>query len=324
MHRLGLLLCFMALLPLPYAFSRQNNDRRHIKNDESLNKWIKTSSVDQLTDSKTEQLSLISTAVSNGRKGQFQVTITCEGNIPFLEVGYFPDFQNEIGFKYETGRGIFGSIVNQTFVRSNVGGKIDANNFPIQYTNVVKSPLDFASPLSRLLSAPLAKLEFTLENGDTPMLALRPQDPTVQDFMNQPACKPQQEFAPQTIRAPEGFLTVLGISPPEGRVPRRQLILIRLDRWEKLIADKGQDGSVALRQLCQADISKCNETMRSIVTSASARSGLYRLSQSTMEDVDSGTYQLIYWANGDSSNDVRTATLSIRPGPNSFRFSSLH
>jgi hypothetical protein len=315
--------------------------------------WERVNKVDLIDGGTTEKAYLCTHADSNGREGIFDVNATCEMNSIVLDVVYTSLFEKNLRFKP-------GDVFrNRIAVRANVGGKIRMMSTTFNdYGNEAKFILPEKSPpfkgipgaygkedypeasRAEIVEAREIRMEFILGNGDTPILTFHPQDEVFQDFVSRPGCtdskinKDANTFSEKSSEraAPNGFLSVVGIPPADEAMPNRMLYLVPTEYWETLLASgfashDVKDGIGAMRQACQADEKACFNLRAEFRRLAKTYSPIYKTPQSTMRDVPSGEYHLIFLSSGNAGHepiDVKGAVVKLAPGANVIQFSEIH
>ncbi len=166
--------------------------------------WKTNPKTDVMTDKTTAVVTLNTRVEDNGRTYRVQVNATCDSqSLTFRIISNNQNFkQNEnaiskprVYMRVRLDQGEAFSVgsasehPNEAFVRF-----VHESHDPVTVLSNVGAAL---SPI-RAVSANLIRVELPLDNGDAPILEIRPQDPTLKKFLN--GCDFEDDSAPPAMK----------------------------------------------------------------------------------------------------------------------------
>jgi hypothetical protein len=324
------------------------------------NHWELIKKSDPIDGRSSVTLNLLEHADSNGRRGQFEVTTTCDQKTVSLRVVYISLFEKNMHFKVSDP---FGRIA----ARMNVDGKLRiAQSNPSEYRNLVVFDLIDApedpflkrtgilgpykeAVRQEILDAKEVRMEFVLDNGDTPLLTIHPQDKAFHDFVSQEDCRdpnPPKRTDPSVMAAEErreleirrgqeweaiqkdhslaAVVTVVG-QPSDTTVSEGWVWLGEDDVQTALLRQgidvpENEDPLLYARRTCHSSVSECKK----FFAAGQASNSLNPSGRTKLRGVPPGTYHLMAIALGTHTGYFEDQVVNIKMGQNEIPFPALH
>jgi len=169
------------------------------------NRWHVLDTKDEITGKSHFEADRCSPAVSNGRRGKFEITATCSSVDLAFKVAYFYAPDAKLGYKMTNGNvvmrlsidGRAGSAPSTTSDFTNVATlrfqrKMTEEEEKDLGLSLLVGLMSLTSPAApaEVYQANLVKVEMPLNNGDLPIFEIRPQDPDFREFASR--CQAQE------------------------------------------------------------------------------------------------------------------------------------
>ena len=172
--------------------------------------WQIRDQKDGMTGASTFSAFLDTKVESNERTGKAEVTLSCKPSELDFQIAYFSDSDRSLGLQriQPPLMRVLGQVTipqARVSMRASIDGYLDRLEVPSAHTNAVN--FEFTGGQGRfdlkrwavdiVLNAKLIKFELPLANGDTPIVEIRPQDPSFRRFADR--CNAERSLVPRPL-----------------------------------------------------------------------------------------------------------------------------